>query len=81
MLALVVGILASFLVGASSVAWYLQQRWRHEINQASDSLNEMTDQVKAIEEENNLLKQTNADLKYQLGEAQKDIKHLRSLQD
>lgn len=81
MLALVVGILASFLVGAGSVAWYLQQRWRNEIKQASESLNDMTDQVKAIEEENNLLKQTNADLKYQLGEAQKDIKYLRSLQD
>ena len=81
MLALVVGILASFLVGASSVAWYLQRRWRNEIEQASQSLNEMTDQVTAIEDENNLLKQTNADLKYQLGEAHKDIKYLKSLQN
>lgn len=78
MLALVVTVLASFLAGAGGVTWYLQRRWHSEIQQASQSLQDMTDQVRAIEAENNALKQENADMKYQLGEAQKDIKYLRS---
>ena len=77
-MALVAAILASFIFGGGLVALVMQRRWRNEVESAKKSVQEMVEQANAIEDENRDLKQTNADLQYQLGEAKKDIQYLKN---
>lgn len=77
-MAFIIAIIASFLLGCGLVGWFLQSKWKTEVEEAKQVLADMSEQAHQITEDNKLLKQENADLKYQLGETKKDLEYLKS---
>lgn len=73
-----VAILASFVLGAGITALFLSSRWKQAVAEARESLDGMAEKYKIHEQENRELKQKNADLEYQVGSLNKDLKYERS---
>jgi|AACY02.6.fsa_nt_gi hypothetical protein len=75
---IVLALLAGLIIGGGLVGYMLSQRWRQQVQQAEQSLQGIAEQYKALEQQKAQDKQRIADLEYQLGEAQKDLRAAQS---
>ena len=74
-------LLSGLVLGGGLTGWWLSQRWKQEVQEATHSLQTIAEQHKHIQAENQALKQQVADLNYQLGEANKSVKYLQNRLD
>lgn len=68
-----VAFIAGLIVGGASIAYVLSKRWKDQAEEVKEALNEMAKNHQKEKDDNKQLKQELADMKYQLGEAQKDL--------
>lgn len=73
-MAMILLMLTSFIIGASSVAWWLNRRWHHEVQQAQQTLTEVLEQHQQEQTESKALRQQVADLRFQLTRCENDLK-------
>lgn len=73
-MALILLMLTSFIMGASGVAWWLNRRWRTEVEQAQQTLTEVLEQHRQEQAEAKALRQQVADLRFQLTRCENDLK-------
>lgn len=73
-MALILLMLTSFIMGASGVAWWLNRRWRNEVEQAQQTLTEVLEQHRQEQAEAKALRQQVADLRFQLTRCENDLK-------
>lgn len=74
-------LISGLVLGGGATGWWLSQRWKQEVAAATQSLQEIAEQHQQTKGENQDLQQKVADLTYQLGEANKSVKHLQSRLD
>jgi predicted nucleic acid-binding Zn-ribbon protein len=77
---LVLALLAGLIIGGGIVGYVLSQRWQQQVQEAERSLQDIADQYQALEQQKKDDRQRIADLEYQLGEAQKDLRAAQARQ-
>lgn len=65
--------IAGFAIGAGAIGWWLNSRWQQQVADANRSLQEIAQQHQQQAQQERVLKQEIADLKYQLKRAQNDL--------
>ncbi|ASP40725.1 hypothetical protein CHH28_19525 [Bacterioplanes sanyensis] len=75
---LALAFLAGMAIGGGIVGYVLSRRWQQQVQEAELSLQQIADQHHALEQQKQSDRQRIADLEYQLGEAQKDLRAARS---
>lgn len=66
--------IAGFLIGAGVIALVLRRRWQLQVAQAEQSLQEIAAQFQTEQAASRALKQEMAGLKFQLNQAQNDLR-------
>ncbi len=69
----ILAALGGIVLGGGLAAWVLSNRWKQQVEEVKEALNELVDKHQQEQQQNKELKQDLADTRYQLGEAKKDL--------
>ena len=72
-MAFILAALGGIVLGGGLAAWVLSNRWNKQVEEVKDALSELADKHQHEQQQNKDLKQELADMRYQLGEAKKDL--------
>lgn len=72
-MAFILAALGGVVLGGGLVALILSNRWKQQVEEVKEALNELAVKHQQEQEQNKELKQKLADTRYQLGEAKKDL--------
>jgi|TARA_B110000211_G_C13982019_1_gene509856 hypothetical protein len=72
-MAFILAALGGVVLGGGLAALILSNRWKQQVEEVKEALNELAVKHQQEQEQNKELKQKLADTRYQLGEAKKDL--------
>lgn len=72
-MAFILAALGGIVLGGGLTAWILSSRWKQQVEEVKEALNELADKHQKEQQKNQALKQDLADTRYQLGEAKRDL--------
>lgn len=72
-MAFILAALGGIVLGGGLTAWILSSRWKQQVEEVKEALNELADKHQKEQQQNKALKQDLADTRYQLGEAKRDL--------
>lgn len=72
-MAFILAALGGIVLGGGLSAWILSTRWKQQVEEVKEALDDLAKRHREEQSSNKELKQKLADTRYQLGEAKKDL--------
>ncbi|MAK91952.1 MAG: hypothetical protein CMI13_12045 [Oleibacter sp.] len=73
--------LAGFIIGGGVVGYILSQRWKAQVQEAEQALNEIAEQHRKEQQESSALKQELAGIKFELNQTRNELRAARKADD